>query len=109
MLAIVGHLFATAFRAFWHILITAIFSAALAAGAAVLVIYSYTHQFQWPPKDHLTLIALISVTALSAYAGGVTALMTAAVGALKEAARIVEHEAVAPIQAVGRDLEGGRR
>ena len=54
-------------------------------------------------------MALVGAAALSGYAGGVTALMTEAVRALKEAAKIVEKEAVAPIQAVGRELEGGQR
>jgi hypothetical protein len=109
MLAIIGHLIGTMFRAFWRILITAAFGAVVGAGAVLFVIYHYTHQIQWPPKDHLTLVALVGVMALSAYAGGVTALMTEAVGALKKAAKIVEDEAVAPLKAVGRELEGGRR
>jgi predicted lysophospholipase L1 biosynthesis ABC-type transport system permease subunit len=109
MLSIIGHLIATAFRAFWRILITAVVTAAIGAGAVLAVIYRDTHHLQWPPRDQMTLVALVGVTALSAYAGGVTALMTEAVRALKEAAKVVEHEAVAPIEAVGRDLRGDTR
>jgi predicted lysophospholipase L1 biosynthesis ABC-type transport system permease subunit len=106
MLSIIGHLIGTAFRAFWRILITTVVAAAIGAGAALGLIYYETHQLLWPPRDQLTLVALIGVTVLSAYAGGVTMLMTEAVRALKEAAKIAEHEVVAPLEAAGRDLRG---
>jgi LPS O-antigen subunit length determinant protein (WzzB/FepE family) len=109
MIAILGHLIVTAFRAFWRILLTALVCAVIGIGAVMLVRYYYTQQVQLPLQDHLTLVALIGVGALSAYAGGVTALMTEAVRALKEAAKVVEKEAVAPLQAVGRELKGDQR
>lgn len=108
MLGIVGHLIVTAFRAFWHIVITVVIFAVIGAGAVLGVIYANTQQLQWPPRDQLTLIALIAVTVLAAYAGGATALMFEAVGALKEAAKVVEKEAVAPLEAVGRELRGDK-
>ncbi len=104
--AVIGHLIVTAFKAFWRILIAAVICAALGAAAVLLVIHQDTRQLQWPPRDHTALVALIGVAVLAAYAGGVTALMTEAVRALKEAARLVEKEAIAPVKAVGRELEG---
>ena len=108
MLSILGHLIGTAFGAFWRILSTTVVTAAIGAGAVLGLIYYETHQLLWPPRDQLTLVALIGVTVLSAYAGGVTMLMTEAVRALKEAAKIAEHEVVAPIEAAERDLRGDK-
>jgi hypothetical protein len=108
MLSIIGHLIGTVFGAFWRILITTVVTAAIGAGAVLGLIYYETHQLLWPPRDQLTLVALIGVTVLSAYAGGVTTLMTEAVRALKEAAKIAEHEVVAPIEAAERDLRGDK-
>jgi hypothetical protein len=105
MFAIIGHLIVTAFRAFWRILIATLVCAVVGASAVLVVIYSFNHQLTWPPRDQLTLVALIAITALSAYVGGVTMLMTEAVRALKEAAKVVEKEAVAPVEAIGRQLE----
>ena len=111
MFSILGHLITTELKSFWRLLVTTVVFAALGAGAVVLVLYHYTQRVPWPlqSQNQMTLVAVIGVAALSAYAGGVTALMTEAVGALKEAARIVEKEATAPIEAVGRELEGGQR
>jgi predicted lysophospholipase L1 biosynthesis ABC-type transport system permease subunit len=109
MFAIIGHLIGTLFRAFWRILITSVIFAVLGAGAVMFVLYHYTQHVPWPLPNQMTLVAVVGVAALAAYAGGVTALMTEAVRALKEAAKIAEREAVAPIQAVGRELEGDRR
>jgi hypothetical protein len=106
--AVLGHLIGTAFKAFWRILITAVVWAALGMAVVLLVIYRYAQPPQWPPHDQTSLVALVGVAALAAYAGGVTALMTEAVRALKEAAQLVEKEAVAPVQAVGRELEGAK-
>lgn len=109
MLSIIGHLIGTILRAFWRILLWAVVSAAIGAGVVLAVIYVNTHQLPWPPRDPLTLAALIGVAALSAYAGGVTALMTEAVRALKDATKIAEHEMAAPLEAVARDLRGDQR
>jgi H+/Cl- antiporter ClcA len=109
MLGIVGHLIATAFRAFVRIVITAVIAAAVGVGVVLVITYSNTHQLQWPPRDQMTLVAMVGVAVLSAYAGGVTALMIEAVGALKKATRIAEHEVVAPLEAVGRELESNKR
>lgn len=109
MLSIIGHLIVTAFRAFWRILLTTVFTAAVGAGVVLALIYAATHELQWPPRDQMALVALIGVTALSAYAGGTTSLMIEAVRALKEATRIAEHEIVAPIEAVGRELRSDKR
>ena len=109
MFAILGHLIVTAFRAFWRILLSAVVCAVIGMGAVMAVLYYYTRQVQWPPQSQQTLVTLIAVGALSAYAGGVTALMTEAVRALKEAAKVVEKEAVAPLQAVGKELKGDSR
>ena len=108
LFAILGHLIGTAFRAFWRILTTAVICAVIGAVAVMAVVYVYTRQIALPPHDQLTLVALASVTVLSAYAGGVTALMTEAVRALKQAAKLAEKEVVAPLQAVGRELEGDK-
>jgi hypothetical protein len=109
MVAIIWHLIATAFRAFWRILITTVVAAVIGAGATLGVLYVQTQQVQLPPHDQMTLVSLIAVTVLSAYAGGATALMLEAVRALKEAAKIAEHEVVAPLETVGRELRGDKR
>jgi len=108
MLRIVGHLIATAFRVFGRIVVTALFGAALGAGAVLLITAVVTRHWQWPPSQ-LTLVLLVGVAALAAYAGGVTVLMIEAVRAFKGAARAVEREAVAPIKAVEQELEGDKR
>ncbi len=108
MLRIVGHLIATAFRVFGRIVFTALFCAALGAGALLLITAVVTRHWQWPPSQ-LTLVLLVGVAVLAAYAGGVTVLMIEAVRAFKEAARTVEREAVAPLKAVEQELEGGKR
>jgi TPP-dependent indolepyruvate ferredoxin oxidoreductase alpha subunit len=100
---IMGHLIATGCRTFWRILFTAVFAAALAAGVAVLVAYAGTRQ--WPPTQ-LTDVAAGAFAVLTAYAAGVTVLLSESVKALVDAAKVVEREAVAPIKAVGRELEG---
>jgi hypothetical protein len=108
MFAIIGHLIVTAFRAFWRILITTIIAALVGAGAVLTAIYVTSGQVQWPPRDQMQLVTLIGVTALAAYAGGVTALMVEAVRALKEATRVAEKEIVAPLEAAGRELRGDK-
>jgi len=91
MLRIVGHLIATAFRVFWRIVFTALFGAALGAGAVLLITAVVTRH--WPPSQ-LTLVLLVGGAVLAAYAGGVTVLMI---------------EAVAPLKAVEQELGGDRR
>lgn len=108
MFAILAHLIVTAFRAFWRILITAVVCAVLGVVVVLAVLYRYTQQIALPPHDQLTLVALAGVAVLSAYAGGVTALMTESVRALKRVAKVAEKELVAPLAAVGRELEGDK-
>lgn len=102
---IIGHLLATAFRTFWHILVTALICAALFGGAALIVTYTTTHQ--WPPS-RLTEILAGALAVVAAYAGGLTVLMHAAVKALMDATKIAEHEALAPLKAAAEELEGRR-
>jgi hypothetical protein len=111
MLRIVGHLIATGFRAFFRVLATAVIFGAIGLGAVALVVNHFTHQWPWPPShvNQVTTVALVGVAALAAYAGGATMLMAEAVRGLLGAARVVEHEAVAPIKAVEQELEGGRK
>ena len=108
MLRIFGHLIATAFRVFRRLVFTALFCAALGAGAVLLITAVVTSHWQWPPSQ-LTLVLLVGVAVLAAYVGGVTVLMIEAVRGLKEAAKTIEHEAVAPLKAVGQELDDGRR
>ena len=108
MLRIFAHLIATAFRVLWRLVSTALFCAALGAGAVLLITAVVTSHWQWPPSQ-LTLVLLVGVAALAAYAGGVTVLMIEAVRGLTEAARAVEREAVAPLKAVEQELEGDKR
>ncbi len=108
MLRIVGHLIATAFRVFGRIVVTALFGAALGAGAVLLITAVVTRHWQWPPSQ-LTLVLLVGVAVLAAYAGGVTVLMIEAVRGLTEAAKTIEHEAIAPLKAVEQELGGDRR
>ena len=104
---IIGHLIATAFQTLGRILLTAALFAALGAGAVAFVASRYT-QLQWPPTQ-LIAIATIGVAALAAYAGGMTALMLAALKGLLGAAKLVEREAAAPLKAIGEELEGSKR
>src|SRR5262249_15070960 len=106
-MGLIGHLIATAFRTFWRILFTAALFAGLGGGTVLLVAFHYTQKL-WPP-DQVTTVAAIGVAALAAYAGGVTALMTASAKALLGAAKLVEREAAAPLKALGEELEGSRR
>jgi hypothetical protein len=100
---IMGHLIATGCRTFWRILFMAVFAAVLAAGVALLVAYEGTRQ--WPPTQ-LTDVAAGAFAVLTAYAAGLTVLLSESVKALVDAAKVVEREAVAPLKAVGRELEG---
>src|SRR5260221_14650477 len=106
MLRIVGHLIATAFRVFGRIVFTALFCAALGAGALLLITAVVTRHWQGPPGQ-LTLVLLVGVAVLAAYAGGVTALMIEAVRDFKEAAMTGGRGADAPGKAGGQELEGG--
>jgi hypothetical protein len=108
MVRILGHLIVTAFKVFWRIVFTSLFCAVLGAGAVLLITSAFTNDLHWPPTT-MTIALAIVVAVLAAYAGGVTVLMIEAVRALKEAATVVEQEAVAPIKAVAQDLEGSKR
>ena len=109
MLHIIGHLLVTAFKVFWRLVFTAVFCALVGAGAVLLLTAHYANNtVQWPPS-HMTTLLLVGVGVLAAYAGGVTVLMVEAVRAFKTAAKAVEQEAVAPIKAVERELEGSKR
>jgi uncharacterized membrane protein len=109
MLHILGHLFVTLFRVFWRIVFTVLTSALIGIGGVLLVTAAFANSnLQWPPSP-LTRVLMIGVGLLFAYAGGVTVLMLEAVRALKSAAHAVEQEAVAPVRAVERELEGSKR
>ena len=111
MLRVIGHLIATAFRAFFRVVATAVISAAVGLGAVAVVVNHFTHQWPWPPNhlNQVTTVALVGVGALAAYAGGATMLMAEAVRGLLGAAKVVEHEALAPIKAAEEELQGGRK
>ena len=100
---IMGHLIATGCRTFWRILFMAVLAAALAAGATLLLAYEGTRQ--WPPTQ-LTYMAAAAFAVLTAYAAGLTVLLSESVKALVDAAKVAEHEAVAPLKALGHELEG---
>src|SRR5260221_14742100 len=108
MLRIVGHLIATAFRVFGRIVFTALFGRRAGRGGGA--------------ADHRCGHTSLAVAAqpvdprppgrgavLAAYAGGVTVLMIEAVRGLTEAAKTIEHEAIAPLKAVEQELGGDRR
>lgn len=100
---IMGHLITTGCRTFWRILFMSLFAAVLAAGVALLVAYEGTRQ--WPPTQ-LVYVAVAAFAVVSAYAVGVTVLLSESVKALVDAATMMEREAVAPIKAVGHEVEG---
>ena len=100
---IIGHLLATAFRTFWHIVVTALICAVIFGSAVLIVSYTSTHQ--WPP-NRLTEILAGALAVVAAYAGGLTVLAHAAVKALMDATKLAEHEALAPIKAAAEALEG---
>ena len=84
---VIGHIFATLFRAIVRIFFTALFCGLIGFGVVLLVAFVKTNH--WPP-DTLTLISAIAVGVLALYAGGITVLMTEAVHTLQEAAKDVE-------------------
>ena len=100
---ILGHLIATGCRTFWRILFMSLFAAVLAAGVALLVAYEGTRQ--WPPTQ-LMEVAVGAFAVVCAYGVGVTVLLSESVKALVDAAKLAEREAVAPLKAVGHELEG---
>lgn len=100
---IIGHLLVTAFRTFRHIVFTALICAVLFGGAALIVSFAGTHQ--WPP-NRLTEILAAALAVVAAYAGGLTVLAHASARALMDAAKLAEHEALAPIKAAAEELEG---
>jgi len=102
---IIGHLLATAVRTFTHIIFSALICAVLFGGAALIAAYASTRQ--WPPS-HLTELLAAALAVVAAYAGAVTALMRASARALMDAARVAEHEAVAPLRAAAHELEGAK-
>jgi hypothetical protein len=87
---VVGHVFATLFRAIVRIFFTAIFCGIIGAGVTLLIAFVKTNH--WPP-DTLTLVSAIAVGVLALYAGGITVLMSEAIHALQEAAKDVEGDA----------------
>jgi hypothetical protein len=102
---IIGHLLATGCRTFLHLVFTAVLSAAVAAGAALLVAYVETRH--WPPTQ-LTYVTAAAFAVLAAYAAGATVLLRASTRSLLGAAKVVEREAVAPMKAVERELEANK-
>jgi predicted lysophospholipase L1 biosynthesis ABC-type transport system permease subunit len=107
MFRMLGHLIVPAFTVFWRILFTGIVCAALGAGAVLVAAYLFTIRWQWPPSQMLVVLAVV-VGVLAAYAGGVTVLMVEAARALKEGAKVLEQQAVAPIKAVGQSSRAVR-
>lgn len=106
MLRIIGHLIVIAFRALGRLVILTLLFGAIGAAAVAIVASRYT-QVQWPPSQPVG-IALIGFTALAAYAGAATALVTEAVKGFVGAAKLVEREATAPARMLEQDLEGAR-
>ncbi len=102
MLRIIGHLIGITFRALGRLVVMTLIFAALGAAAVLLVASHYT-QVQWPPNQPMSVL-LIGVTALAAYAGAVTALMTEAVKGFAGAAKLVEREATAPARMLEQEL-----
>ena len=100
---IMGHLITTGCRTFWRILFMSVFGAVVAAGVTLLVAYEGTGH--WPPTQ-LVYVAAAAFAVVTAYAMGVTVLLSESVKALVDAAKVAEREAVAPIKAVGHELEG---
>jgi hypothetical protein len=98
-MSLIGHLAASLFRAFFRIVFTALFCAALAAGAVLLVSDVYLHQ--WPPTP-LTLVTLAVLAVLAAYAGGLTVLVNEAVRGVRTA----EKDVGSAVEAVEKDVTG---
>lgn len=88
---IVGHLVKTAFHAFFHLFVTAFFCSSVAAVAVLVVAYGATRE--WPPR-HLTMVALIAISALATYAGVVTALLVEVLRGVFKTIEAVDHELV---------------
>jgi len=106
MLRIIGHLIVIAFRALGRLVIMTVLFGAIGAVAVTVVASRYT-QVQWPLTEPVG-IAVIGFTALAAYAGAATALVTEAVKGFLGAAKLVEREATAPARMLEQDLEGAR-
>ncbi len=91
---VIGHVFATLFRAIVRIFLTAIFCGLIGFGVTLLVVFVKTNH----GPDTLTYIAAIAVGVLALYAGGITVLMSEAIHTLQEAAKDVERDSGSAIK-----------
>lgn len=103
MLLLLRHLFASIFRAFFRMLITAFFCGSIAGGAVLVAIYATTHQ--WPPHQ-LSLIAAAAFAVLAAYAGAITVLLGETLRGLATAVGVAERDLHATVKAVETELIG---
>jgi len=102
---VLAFLLKTTDRLISRTLLSALFSAALAAGVALLVVSEGTGQ--WPPQQ-LTYVTMAIIAAFAAYAASVSVLLKAALHTLVRATAVTSH--AEHVEQVGGSLVGsGKR
>jgi len=89
-MGVIGHLFATAFRAFFRLILTFVLGVLVGGGATLLI--AYQGQPHWPPDQH-TAYAALAIALLLGYGMALTVLMIEAVHALLATVNLARKEA----------------
>ena len=89
-MGVIGHLIATAFRAFFRLIFTFVLGVLVGGGATLLV--AYQGQPHWPPDQH-TELAAGAIALLLGYGMALTVLTIEAVHALLATANLARKEA----------------
>ena len=96
-MGILGGLIKYLFRAFFRIVFSTLLFAIIGAGLSLLISYLVTKE--WPPTP-LTIVTIIVIGVLAAYAAGMTVLVSTAITAVRDAEQDVAKEV--------REVEGKR-
>src|SRR5260370_38412906 len=92
-MGVIGHLIATAFRAFFRLIFTFVLGVLVGGGATLLVAYQgHPH---WPPDQH-TELAAGAIALLLGYGMALTVLTLEAVHPLLAAGNLARKEAFSP-------------
>src|SRR5260221_14555505 len=92
-MGVIGHLIATAFRAFFRLIFTFVLGVLVGGGATLLV--AYQGQPHWPPDQH-TELAAGAIALLLGYGMALTVLTLEAVHALLATANLPPKKALSP-------------
>lgn len=88
-MGVLGNLIRYIFRAFFRIVFSSLLFAVIGAGLSLLISFLATKE--WPPTP-LTIAACIVIGVLSAYAAGMTVLVSTAITAIHDAEQDVSKE-----------------